>query len=271
MNKLIQQLRRLYFLQEPSCPGHVDQALAQSPVGGNEVALDLVSPEGAVRAMVIGFERATDWELIAALHQGLQEDLELPLPAISVSASAGYQLWLSLAGDVPVAEAGLFLEALRRKYLAAIPLANLSLLPDAKRSAVALVPALHEASGKWSAFIDPSMGAMFVDEPGLDMAPNMDRQADMLAGLESAKVADFQRALAMLQDAAEADASLLERTALPSAPELGRLRSTLNVGNNFTDPKAFLLAVMNDPSATAGQRIKAARALLPYFNANGAE
>lgn len=45
----------------------------------------------------------------------------------------------------------------------------------------------------------------------------------------------------------------------------GRPRSRLSVGGNFSDPKSFLLAVMNDPSASASQRIKAAKALLPYF------
>lgn len=37
------------------------------------------------------------------------------------------------------------------------------------------------------------MGSMFVDEPGLEMDPNWDRQADLLMGLESVKVGDFQR------------------------------------------------------------------------------
>lgn len=300
MNKLIQALQRLYFLDDQqwhsqkldasgSPPYAAEGALspelvAKGLAGEITVALNLVNSGGMARTMVLGFERAADWEQVARLYQGMREDLELPVPAVSVSARAGYQLWLSLAECIPVGEAKLFLEALRLKYLADIPVSRLSFCPDASEAASAgpslvnLVPALHEANGKWSAFIDPSMGAMFVDEPGLDMAPNMDRQADMLAGLESIKPADFQRALKLLQSPAEAHADLPERpaiepgeAALQSAPELGRARSRLNVGNNYTDPKSFLLAVMNDASASAGQRIKAARALLPYFNGSESE
>jgi hypothetical protein len=293
MNKLTQALQRLYFFDDQQWhsqkfddggnPAYVakgalrPELVAKSLAGQSTVALDLVNSDGMVRAMVLGFERATDWDLVAKLYQGIQEDFELPAPAVSISGQAGYQLWLSLAECIPVAEARLFIDALRRKYLIDIPLAKLRFSPDAgAASLVNLVPALHEASGKWSAFIDPSMGAMFVDEPGLSMAPNMDRQADMLAGLKSMKAVDFQRALNSLQSEAEANARLPEQSAVesgvfPSAPDLGRMRSTLNVGNNYTDPKTFLLAVMNDASASPGQRIKAAKALLPYFNGSKSE
>ena len=44
-----------------------------------------------------------------------------------------------------------------------------------------------------------------------------------------------------------------------------RRRSALNVGSGYRDPQSFLLAVMNDESASARQRIAAAKALLPYF------
>ena len=39
----------------------------------------------------------------------------------------------------------------------------------------------------------------------------------------------------------------------------------LAVGSGFVDPKSFLLAVMNDTSASARHRIAAAKALLPCF------
>jgi hypothetical protein len=41
--------------------------------------------------------------------------------------------------------------------------------------------------------------------------------------------------------------------------------STLNVGSNFSDPKSFLLAVMNDSSLSVDHRIEAAKVLMPYF------
>jgi hypothetical protein len=285
MNKLIQELQRLYFLdsqawraRESGAGDHpadlagsilTPELVARSLAGEAVIELDLVNPDNMVRAMVLDFASAADWEAVARLYEGMQEDLELPAPAVAVSGRSGYQLWLSLAECVPAAEASLFLTALRDKYLVNMPLAKLGFHPDSGRVAggpgfVALVPALHETTGQWSAFIDPSMGSMFVDESGLDMAPNPDRQADMLSGLASIKAADFQRVLASLQSAVAADAKRREESA--AAPGGGRIRSGLNVGNHYVDPKSFLLAVMNDASASAGQRIKAAKALLPYFN-----
>ena len=117
------------------------------------------------------------------------------------------------------------------------------------RTLVDLVPARHAVSGKWSAFIDPSMGAMFSEGSGLEMAPNLDRQADMLAGLASIKAADFQQARRLLQT------STVENT--PEAetgqdhPGIDRSREMLNIDSHFTDPKTFLLAVMNNPSVSA--------------------
>ncbi|HJV91893.1 MAG TPA: hypothetical protein VJ572_00385, partial [Azonexus sp.] len=131
-----------------------------------------------------------------------------------------------------------------------------------------LLPAQHEATGKWSAFIDPSLGAMFIDEPGLEMAPNMDRQAEILAAAKSIAAAEFQRALKRLETPAAPDSGPAEQGAdqpAEAARAAGRPHSPLNVGSYYSDPKSFLLAVMNDPSASAGQRIKAAKALLPYF------
>ncbi len=56
---------------------------------------------------------------------------------------------------------------------------------------------------------------------------------------------------------------------LDAAPATDRVaprrRSALNVGSGYRDPQSFLLAVMNDESASARQRITAAKALLPYF------
>ena len=62
-----------------------------------------------------------------------------------------------------------------------------------------LVPALDETTGRWSAFIDPTMGSMFIEETWLEMAPARDKQAGMLAGVESIKAENFQLALASLQ------------------------------------------------------------------------
>jgi len=291
MNKLISALQRLYFLQDqqwhsqslndggdlayaaegPLTPAIVTKSLA----GELTVGLNLVSPAGMARAMVVSFARATDWEQVANLYQAVQDELDLPAPAISVSGRKGYGLWFSLAEALPLAQIQAFLAALRLKYLADIPLAHLELQPNAL-AIKTLAPTRHNATGKWSAFIDPSMGSMFIVEPGLEMAPILDRQAGMLAGLRSIKTANFQRALSILQTPSELDGepavTLAEAAArLPTKasrpPDLadGYRYSKLGEGNTYADPRDFLLAVMNDSSVGVKQRIKAAKALLPYF------
>lgn len=240
MSKLTEQLQRLF-------------AAPAARLGDDESApLALHGADGRVRTLVIGIVRGSDWPSVAALYQALQEALELPAPAISVSPTVGFQVWLPLAEAVAPELAATFLDALRRNYLAELPASRLTLLPLAAETADR-VPALDAASGKWSAFIDPGMGSMFVDEPGLEIAPNPDRQADMLAAVKCITTKEFLRALALLQAADDT---------VPPAD--GRPRSTLAVGQNFADPKAFLLAVMNDPAASTKQRIKAATALLRY-------
>lgn len=257
MSKLLAELQRLYFLPDQLTPA------ANGLVGDSVLEFDLVSPDATVRAMVINFAKAADWEALAKLYLALQHELDLPAPAVSVSGSKGYGLWFSLAEPVPLAQAQAFLAALRRNYLGDIPLANLELHPPVEQPAAAApaqmqrVPALQLASGKWSAYIDPSLGSVFIDEPWLEIAPNIDQQAGILAGLESIKAADWQRALSLLQAPAEAVSQ--------ADPGIRRSRTRLNVGTHYSDPESFLLAVMNDASASPRQRIEAAKALLPYF------
>lgn len=295
MDKLIAVLKRLYFLEEQQCyrrksGDHAEQIcsaegesvpaiVAGILTGDQSVSLELVGPNGMVRAMAASFEKAGDWEDVARLYQAIQDELDLPAPAISISGHGGYTLWFSLTEAISAPLATAFLEALRLKYLAEMPLSSLTFHPDAKGpNLLPLAPALDETTGKWSAFIDPSMGGMFVDEPGLEMAPNMGRQADMLERLESIKPADLMRATEVMQASDNADSN--EPEALPavdgsdSSKQLPGLRpacQSLASGKYYTDPRDFLLAVMNDPSASAKKRIKAANALLPYVSETGSE
>jgi len=91
------------------------------------------------------------------------------------------------------------------------------------------------------------------------------------------KARDFLRARESLRTEADANLAIQNECAIqqnPSHPRSGTARrdqSTLEVGNNFTDPKAFLLAVMNDASASSRDRIEAARALLPYCHGPASE
>ncbi|MGE5490596.1 MAG: TOTE conflict system archaeo-eukaryotic primase domain-containing protein [Actinomycetota bacterium] len=250
MDRLIAELQRLYFSKDQLA----STAVAQTLAGGEPVALDPVGTDGRTRAMVLGFGRAADWEAAANLFRAVQEELELPAPAISVSGQNGYEVWFSLAEAVPTEDARRFLEAMRLRYLSELSASLIQLRPG--DGPVGLVPALHRASGKWSAFIDPSMGSMFADEPGLEMAPSLDRQADLLSGFESIKTADFKRVRDKLLSPAAATGGAGEGAGLA-------------VGGNFADPRSFLLAVMNDPSASPELRVEAAKALLPYFEKGG--
>lgn len=290
MSKLINELQRLYFLSEQQwylsasgdtlCPAQealTPEIVAGSLAGETAIALNLIGASGLVRAMVIRFSRAADWALVASLYQGLQDDLELPAPSISISGQAGYRLWLSLAEAVPAEQAALFLDGLREKYLADVQLSRFMMLPSGQRL-LSLVPSRHEASGKWSAFIDPNMGAMFAEEPGLEMAPGMDRQADLLAGLKSITADEFRQAMEILGPLATINEPLIEPAACwsssagrPDLSDAARGRQAQSLGSNYSDPKSFLLAVMNDPSASTEQRIEAARALLPYFGTGSGE
>ena len=291
MNKLHTQLQRLYFL-----PGQQLNALGATegnpqadfgpdaiyPKGGalalgstETLAVQLASVDRMVRTLLVRFERAADWALAAQLYAAVQQELELPAPAVSVSGKEGYCLWFSLADPVALESAGNFLQALREAYLHELQPAHLSFFPDSaalQEAFLNLPPALHSTSGKWSAFIDPGMGSMFVDEPGLGMAPNMDRQADLLAGLKSMKKVDFERAQLSLKNRCAVRAVQSEQVAanlcasvFSSESQTPGASGTLNVGSEFSDPKNFLLAVMNDASARADQRIEAAKALQPYF------
>lgn len=271
MNKLITELQRLYFLDDQrSTPGGegslTAKTLAQSLAGESSVELDLVGADGRVRALVVEFARASDWQHAARLYQAVQDELGWPAPALSVSGHQGYAIWFSLAQAIPLAQAGAFLAALRTAYLADFPALRLGLHPAAETPAlIKLVPGRHPASGKWSAFIDPTLGGMFIDESWLEMAPNQDKQAELLAALKSITPAEFDAALSVLKSAPPSDPA--PTAAEPTSPSEvpARRRSTLKVGGDYRDPQSFLLAVMNDESVSARHRIAAAKALLPHF------
>lgn len=257
MNKLIAELQRLFFY-----PGlSPDEAFLLS---GEAQVFDPQGPDGLLRAMVLGVNGADAWDYVAALWQAVQDDLQLPAPVMAVTGADGFQLWFSLAEPVPAAKAQSFLAGLRRRYLGELPNGRFTLCPSAS---VNLVPAIHIASGKWSAFIDPSMGRVLAHEPWLDIAPNPERQADLLGNFLRIDRPAFERALVQLAPppVVPAPSVVAEvQAGLPVLPTMGGTER-LGVEGHFGDPQSFLLAVMNDPTASAAHRIDAAKALLPYW------
>ena len=218
-----------------------------------------LAPEGLVRALVLELARPADWGLLSPVWRGLQTDLALPAPAVMVSGGDGYQLWLSLAEPVPLAEAATFLEALRRHYLAEVAPQRIRLTPAlaAPASQPALpVPSQQLATGYWSAFVAPDLAPIFADEPWLDQPPSPEAQASVLAGLQSIKAAAFAAALARLRPVAP--------TKRPPEPSSSVTSCAPLASSERLSPKAFLLAVVQDPAVALDLRIEAAKALLPY-------
>ena len=139
MRKLIAEFQRLYFLPDQHWQNDagddsrsgaaIADALARSLDG--EFAIELRQPvaEGQVRLMRLNFRKARDWEAVAQLYQAVQDELDLPRPAISVSAESGFHLWFSLAAPISLGSARSFLEALRHRYLAEIPVAHIEFFP----------------------------------------------------------------------------------------------------------------------------------------------
>ena len=215
---------------------------------------------GPVRALVLELARPADWTALSAVWRGVQADLDLPAPAIAVNGTDGYQLWFSLTDPITVADARALLEALRKRYLDAVPLARIGLFPAVDDGAktirhAATVPAPQPQTGHWSAFLAPDLASIFVDEPWLEREPSQEAQAGVLAGLKSIKPAEFHRVLQQLRPAGAA-------TAAPVASDTMATAASTQTGN--LQPRQFLRDVMNNPAVELHLRIAAAKALLPY-------
>ena len=260
MNRLQRQLQRLYVPQADARP---------------DLDLDargLVDAQGRVRAMVLELARPADWAALSAVWGGVQADLALPAPAIAVNGSDGFQLWFSLLQPVLATQAGAFLDALRRRYLGDIAPARVALLPARATSSAGPplharpVPALQADSGRWSVFVASDLVPMFADEPWLDIPPNPDGQAQLLAPLKSITPAEFESVLKQLRSAA---VSAAVPVAVPAAVQdaHGLASNAAAQTAASSDPRRFLLEVMNNQSLDLALRIEAAKALLPGSDA----
>ena len=191
---------------------------------------------------------ADAWDRLAGVWKGVQADLGLPAPAIALSGTGAYQLWFSVAEPVPGARAIAFLAGLRERYLADVAPARVTLHPSVDASGrvrhVDALPPAQAAPGRWSAFVLPDLAALFAEEPWLDLPPSADAQADILSRLQGMPAGALEPPLADVVAAPAAGEA-------PPAP-----------GAGATDPRSFLLSVMNDPSIALPLRIEAAKALL---------
>jgi len=239
MQKLIRELSRLYLV-----PGTPTDGLAARIAGQTFGAVDLAAADGSVRAIVIPFRKmrtgdeAAHWTLLCDVANALQTELDWPAPAVSVSGSDGYGLWLSLATPVPAALAQEWMALLRLAYFPDVKVAA-----DAATTLVALPPCLNTETGKWSAFIHPGMGASFADESGLEMAPPLGGQVAFLEGLQSIVTAQFDAGLALLRQKVGTVPAAPAR-AVSAAPSAGLLLKDATL----EDIVAFLHAKNIEPT-----------------------
>lgn len=207
MDTLIAELTRLYLPPD-----------AATPARG---AIELATADGRTRAIVIPFvpapgkrdgEDAQHWQRLCDVANILQAEFDFPAPAVSVRASGGYLLWLSLAAPVPIAETRHFLAR-----LADVHFPDVAPRAEALAGPVELPPALNPDNGKWSAFIHPGMGASFADESGLDMPPPAAGQLAFVEGLRSIPADAWQAALDKLGSAPTVEAPVAAAPAVPVA------------------------------------------------------
>lgn len=213
MHQLISELSRLYLLEAQRCfedagrehPVPVSAGrLEQHLLGLKNLALELVSPAGMGRAIVLDFSAGgaargdQQWRALCTIANAVRDDLGLPAPAVSISGH-GFQLWLSLAAPAPAADIAEFAALLHAAYLQDDRDKGNGVLVT-----VAELPPGRQASGKWAAFIHPGMGASFADEPALEMAPPVGAQVGFLEGLKSIEAIALATALATLRGPAAA-------------------------------------------------------------------
>lgn len=254
-DRLRAELARLYLLPEP--PGTAASAQGCA----------LLSASGTVRALVLELVQPPGWEVLSRIWHGVQNELELPAPAIAVSGLDALQLWFSLAEPVAAERGHAFLEGLQRRYLADVDARRVRLRPCPPRSTAEsyvharLIPALQEQTGNWSAFLAFDLVPIFAETPWLDISPSEDGQASLLQGLGMIDRSAFEAVLDRLsRDTQPVPASI------GAASSVGGPQDVAHAGAPLpeADPRQFLTRVMQDASAPLALRIEAAKALLRH-------
>lgn len=211
-------------------------------------------PEGSARALVLDVGRPSDWELLGAVWRGVQLDLSLPAPGIAIAGENSYQLWFSLQQGCAADEASAFFDGVKARYLSGVAAPRIRCLKE-----VPVVPA-EVREGQWSAFVAPDLAPVFVEATWLDIPPGVEGQADLLKSLKSITPQVWREALAQLAPPAAQD---LAPALAPPSSDVAPAPSAHFPATSFSDPRAFLLHVMNDATVPMALRIEAAKALLP--------
>jgi hypothetical protein len=236
MSRLLAEFERLYLGEVPAGPD----------IGG------------VVRALVFGLKRPLSWSALGRVFHGVQADFGWPAPAIAVSGE-GLQLWFSLQEPTASGRALALLASLERRWLADVEPRQVE-LHGHPVDAVPRVPAPLGGAERWSAFVAADLVTMFEDTPWLDVEPSEEGQAALLRSLQRISPRDFEAAERRVGDDEAARAAASAMTDAPSLPPRGMSPGEAPLA---TDPRQFLLSVMNDASVPLALRIQAAKALIP--------
>lgn len=256
MSRLHTELNRLY---RPAPADGADTSAKDPP---------LIDAQGRVRALVLELAGPADWAAMAKVWNGVQADLALPAPAIAVAGDSGYQLWFALARAMSADEVRAFGQALAQHYLSDQVRRRLHIWPGVAAGSsqhACPVPAELADAGRWSAFVAADLAAMFADEPWLDLPPNPDGQAGLLSGLRCISPSQLEHALSVLRPTQSTKPAGMPAAQSLPPPEVGCAVAGQAVSiNAHSDPRHFLLEVMNNQNLALGLRIEAAKALLQY-------
>lgn len=275
MNRLQSELQRLFGLRPAST------------AAADEQGATAWGPAQPVSVMVMALTQSATWKELSQVWRGVQGELGLPAPAIAVAGAGGMQLWFSLAEPVAAWRALAFLDALRARFLpdvqaVRIRCASYRGLRQASTHLAVIhdpaddlrpIPAPLDEPGHWAAFVASDLVAVFEDTPWLDVEPSEEGQATLLRGLAVMENAAFEQAFLELSlpdgfetgpqgagpavdDARMAEASGVHPSQLMSPSGL--------VAGAETDPRRFLLQVMNDSTVALSLRVEAAKALLQH-------
>lgn len=195
---------------------------------------------GSTKTLLISVAAEERNALIEMLNQFAEDDL--PIPLVSIGPSHGFTLWVVQKNPISTTEAIELVDGLRNRYLSLLRQESVML----HTGQVDCVPQSVDGQ-RWSAFIDPTMISMFMDEPWLAFPPNLDQQAQLVSRVQPVAGDALRRVLfkdktGFVEIASTSDKSPQEQIS----------------------PKDFLLGVMNNASLPMADRIAAASALLNH-------
>lgn len=256
MTRLQTEIQRLYL------------PVGTPPIQPGADLVPLLCARDHTRAGVLSLARPAHWDSLLRVWHGVQADLGLPAPAITVNGVDGYQLWFSVLEPVPINDMAAFLAGLQARYLGDIAPRRLAVWPVGPIALAGMnpLPALAvpapQGDDRWSAFVTPDLARIFANDPWLDMAPADASQADVLAALACTRPDVFETAFARLTAVSTTTPSKATETVqtLPMAPA---------AQHSALEPDVFLRQVMNDPGVPLALRIEAAKALLPMSGCRG--